>query len=178
MNKKQGLGFTLTELMITIAIVGIVASMAVPSFQDMIERNRLKEAVEGLKSDLMFTRTEAIKRSQNIIINRVTGNNGAWFYGMNTIACDAAEGTVTESDYCSIKRVIGTAYSQTNLISHSGNTTFTFRRGTATAGNTCFSTTNYKLRVTVSNTGRITVCTNTGSAAVIGYESCPAAQQC
>ena len=178
MNKKYGRGFTLTELMITVAIVGIVASLAVPSFQDMIERNRLKEAVESLKSDLMFARTEAIKRSQDIIINRVTGNNGAWFYGMNTIACDAAEGTSTELDYCSIKRIMGTAYSQTNLISQSGNTTFTFRRGTANAGNTCFSTTNYKLRVKVSNTGRITVCTNTGSAAVIGYESCPTTQQC
>jgi len=178
MKKKQHLGFTLTELMITVAIIGILASIAVPSFQDMIERNRLKEAVEGLKSDLMFARTEAIKRSQNIIVNRVTGNNGTWIYGMATIACDASETDSTALDYCSLKRVVGSAYSQTNLISQSGNTTFTFRRGTALAGNTCFSTANYKLRVKVGNVGRVTVCTNTGSTAVGGYESCPAGQQC
>jgi len=178
MNKKKVLGFTLVELMVTIAIVGILASMAVPSFSKMIERNRLKEVAEGLKSDLMFARTESIKRNQNIFVNRVTGNNGTWFYGFNTSACDSSEATTTEADFCTAKRVLGSNYSQTNLISQSGPTTFSFRRGTANAGYTCFSTTNYRLRVKISNTGRITVCTNTGSAAVIGYESCIAAQQC
>ena len=77
MNKKYGLGFTLTELMITVAIIGIVASLAVPSFQDMIERNRLKEAVEGLKSDMMWMRTETIKRSCNL---QVTFTPATWNY--------------------------------------------------------------------------------------------------
>jgi len=178
MNKKQSLGFTLTELMVTVAIIGVLASIAVPSFQDMIERNRLKEAVESLKSDLMFARTEAIKRSQNISVNRITGNSGEWFYGLNTSACDSSETVTTESDFCTVKRISGIAFNQVNLISESGNTTFSFRRGTANAGNTCFSTTNYRLRVKVSNSGRITVCTNTGTEAVGGYGSCPADQQC
>lgn len=99
MNKKQSLGFTLTEFMITIAIVGILASLAVPSFQRMIERNKLKKAAESLKSDLMFARTEAIKLSQDIIVNRVTGNNGAWFYGLNTSLCDASQSTTTAETF-------------------------------------------------------------------------------
>ena len=51
MHKKQDLGFTLVELMITVAIVGIVSSIAVPSFSRMLEQNRLKEVAGALKSD-------------------------------------------------------------------------------------------------------------------------------
>jgi len=186
MKKINNVGFTLLELMLVVAIAGVLASIAVPSFSKMIERNRLKEAAESLKSDLMFARTEAIKQSQDIIVNRDTS---AWCYGLNIAkdldadgevddGCDCTQTDDTQADYCSLKRVLGSTFTQTNLASTSGNTTFSFRRGTANAGNTCFSTTTYKLRVKVSNTGRVTVCTNTGSASVIGYESCPADQQC
>ena len=76
-NKKQGVGFTLIELMITVAIAGILASLAVPSFSKMIERNRLKEAAEGLKSDLQWMRTESIKQSCNL---QADFDNTAWNY--------------------------------------------------------------------------------------------------
>jgi len=174
MNKNNNLGFTLTELLITIAIIGIVASMAVPSFQSMIERNRLKEVAEGLKSDLMFARTEAIKLSQNIIVNRVTGNNGTWFYGMSTVACDASEAVTTEIDFCALKRVLGSSFSnKVNMdAAVTNNSTFSFRRGTIGANGVTFSTSNYSLRIVFSDVGRVRLCIPAGATAIGGYDAC------
>ncbi|MGD2272274.1 MAG: pilin [Desulfobacterales bacterium] len=42
--KLKGHGFTLIELMIVISILGILATMAMPSFQDRIIRTQMKEA--------------------------------------------------------------------------------------------------------------------------------------
>lgn len=174
MKRQNNKGFTLLELMIVIALIGIIAALAMPSYQRMIERNRLKEAAEALKSDMQLARTESIKRSQDVIVTRTTGNNGAWCYGFNdtAIACDCTQTAVAAADYCSLKRILGNAYPQTNLLSFSANTTFTFRRGTANASNTCFSTANFKLKVKVGSTGRVTLCTNNDATAVLGYETC------
>ncbi len=187
MKKQNNTGFTLVELIVVIGIVGIVATLAVPSYQQLLERNRIKEAAESLRADMQFARTQAIKLSKDIIVTRNTGNNGAWCYGFNLadedgddvdVPCDCTQNDNTQEDFCDFKRILGTQFNQTNLLSQSGNTTFTFRRGTANAGNTCFSTSRYRLRVVVGNLGRATICTNTGTQAVIGYDSCPVAQQC
>ena len=48
-NKGQG-GFTLIELMITIAIVGILAAIAIPSYLSYTEKARFSEVVQAASS--------------------------------------------------------------------------------------------------------------------------------
>lgn len=166
MNKQKNAGFTLLETMIVVAIIGILAAIAVPSFQDMIERNRLKQAVESLKSDLQFARTEAVKQSMDIIVSRTTGNAGAWCYGLarkipaSKTSCDCAVTDTASANYCDIKIVSGTNFSTTNMVLASGgNSTFGFRRGTIDANGVTFNTGTYEARVIFSDTGRVRICT-------------------
>lgn len=48
MNKRQQSGYTLIEVMMAVAIIGIISAVAVPSYTSYVKRGRLTEAFAGL----------------------------------------------------------------------------------------------------------------------------------
>jgi len=166
MNNEKGM--TLIEVLMVIVIIAVLASLAIPSFQRMIERQQIRQAVESLKADTQLARISAIKQSANVILARNTGAAGAWCYGAATVTCDCTETVTTEADYCSIYRVDGGQYNATSFDSVGANTTFSFRRGTADANDTCISTANFTLKVSVNNAGKVNICSDS-TAPVDGY---------
>lgn len=71
-------GFTVTELMVVVAIVGIIAAIAAPDMMEMVRRQRVKTAAFDVFAGLTMARSEAIKR--NITV-QVKPNSGDWTKG-------------------------------------------------------------------------------------------------
>lgn len=70
-------GFTVVELLVTIAILGVLAALAAPSFASLTESWRVRQAVEQLQSTLYFARSESIKRGGNVIVEKIAkGTHG------------------------------------------------------------------------------------------------------
>jgi len=73
-NFARASGFTLLELLITMAIAAILLTLAVPSFQYVTNANRIAGEVNGLLGDLQFARAEAIKEGRTV--NVCVSTNG------------------------------------------------------------------------------------------------------
>lgn len=61
-------GFTLVELMVTLAIGTILLMIAVPQFTSAIQTQQSNAETTNLMNDLQFARSEAIKEGQNVTI--------------------------------------------------------------------------------------------------------------
>lgn len=84
---KPSAGFTLIEALVTVAIMGILTSIAVPSFNSFILGQRVKTAQSDLYSALVMARSEAMKRNATVTINQATGG---WANGWSIAAGGAA----------------------------------------------------------------------------------------
>jgi len=79
-NSKTPKGFTLIELMVTISIAGILLGIAIPSFTAIIASNRLTSTANNYLAAVNFTRSEAIKRGQQVTMAN-SGASSQWENG-------------------------------------------------------------------------------------------------
>lgn len=163
MPRTNHSGFTLIELMITIAVLGILAAIALPSFQSTLERLRVKGAAENFFADLQFARTEAIKQNRNI---QFQVDDASWCYGIDdTLAdCNCADSPNDCTVSGQVKIQAGSAYKDVNLTIDGldgDNLVFNPRQGMPVDpddnSDFVFSINNYSKTVSVNSIGRITL---------------------
>lgn len=81
--KKQN-GFTLIELMITIAVAAVLLTIALPNMRDFIMASRVSSSTNDLVFMLALGKSEAIKR-RSIISLQPTDTSGDWSKGYKLI---------------------------------------------------------------------------------------------
>ena len=67
-HKSEQRGFSLLELLVVIVIVGIMASIALPSLSGMINQNKLTQVKNLLERDFNMARSEAIKSNTRYVV--------------------------------------------------------------------------------------------------------------
>lgn len=84
-------GFTLIEMMITVAVMSIILAMAVPSFREAIENARLSTQVNEFVTALNAARAEAIRTGRPIwLIAKEDDFNKGWCVRASDDDCGTA----------------------------------------------------------------------------------------
>lgn len=176
-------GFTLIELMVTVTVVAILATLAGPSMSDMIERRRLAGQTEAIADLIHLARSEALKHS-GVTLPRsvaVTVSPGtSWFVGAanGDAACTDASTCVLNDGGQDVARIVSnTECTACTMTAPTGSTpeliVFSFR-GLVEGGTDrvieLSSPKGYRTRVSVSRIGRVSVCSSSGPLS--GYPAC------
>lgn len=106
-------GFTLLEMLVAVAIAGIVAAGAVPSLQQLLDRRRVEGHASQLAADLHFARFDAVTRNRLVRFSVFGRAGGGTCYLVHTgmpggCRC-AADGVTSCEDGANPLRVVAFA---------------------------------------------------------------------
>lgn len=90
-SAMRQLGFTLHEMLVTMAMLAVLLGLAVPTFDTFIKNQRVRNTAFDLTSALLLARSEATKRNADVVVTRL---GGGWHDGW-TITTVTADGTQT-----------------------------------------------------------------------------------
>ena len=201
MRKPQS-GFTLIELMATVAIVAILAVLAAPTFSDLIIKSRLRGATDDIVALLNNARGNAVKLEREINVSLDNSNAPTWCAGaiaepgpssvgaaatLSNTTCDCTSATacivdnqdarVSSSSYSGVSVSVG---SSNPMNKTQGGVTFDPKAGALTsllAGSyssplVTLTAGKFSSQITVSPLGQTVVCVPSGSPFISGYPSC------
>ncbi len=186
------------ELVIVLVIAAITLALAVPAYQNIIEKRQTTAKAEELASFLASAQGESVKMNRRVSVTTVRTGADNWCVGAieGDAACDCNKTLVSEksdADYCHLNKVDNDAdkilsildsdtYTKSNLSSISLDTTFVIdpTRGTLVSADLgaphgfviSSDNGNWSLQVEVGVTGRVKVCNPVSNKSVSGFKAC------
>ena len=146
--RRQCLGLTLIELMVTVLLVAIFSAVAVPSMMGMVKKFRLDGFASELRTDLQYARTEAIRRREPVSLTVNAAGSG---YVLTAVTSNTTLKTVSLPS--------GGALTTNATVS------FDSLRGAAAAGaqfDAAASGSTDSMRIKVDTVGRVSACVISG----------------
>lgn len=121
-------GFTLVELVVTLAILGIILTIAIPNFQSMLASNRMASQANDVITAMSLARSEAVKRAAQVTV--CASSDGA------TCGTNWAQGWVVRDAGGNVLRVFRGLNGNSTLVSSAGGSVvFTATGSTTLAAN-------------------------------------------
>lgn len=134
---KKHTGFTLIELVVTLAVAAILVTIGIPSFRDFIMNNRLVSQANEFAGAVYLARSAAIKQQRNAYITSNSGTN--WANGWTVWVDNDSDNVQAAGEVLRVTQAF------------TGNTTFT------SGGKTQFR---YSPSGLVDGAGTLTLCDN------------------
>lgn len=175
------------ELMITVAVLAIITSLALPSYRTILEKRQVTSGAEQIGAFLSAVQIEAVKRNEPIAVSYARSAVDNWCLGLTNAAasCDCTVTDTTDGSACTIDgqlrvfRADGLNYPGI-MSGMSGDGAFVFDpvRGLmedhtdAASMQLLSSRGKYALDVEVTATGRVKICSGDSSKQVPGYSEC------
>ncbi len=183
---RQENGFTLLEVMLTVSILAILLTVAVPSVSSFMDKQRAISATEAIFSQLTIARSKAVSLSQNVSVRVAGGDNTTnWAIGVSTNEnCDPTLTDAGAANACVLPLVDGSAnvlmrissadYPGVALDAGGDTATITYNplRGTIDVGQDGTARVLYgtfEFRIIVGLIGRASICSKRGAG---GYPKC------
>jgi len=180
-------GFTLIELMITISIVAIITSLALPSYQTSLEKRQITSGAVQVGAFLSAVQIESIRRNDSIAVTYSHFAGDSWCVG-NTIGTTACDCTITDisnvnacliggklsvisDDDLSHPEVMNSMTGDGSfvydtargvMLDHADQATFHFQSSAGT----------YALNVEITAIGRVKICSKDSTTQVPGFALC------
>ncbi len=131
-QREKQQGFTIIELMVTLVVIGVILTIAVPSFVGWIQDNKLNSYTRSLVSALQLARSEAVSRHTGVTVRKGSPQTPTnWTSGFHIYTdpegnsgFDADSDTIIKSvDFNVDGLVVETSSSGENFVSFNGSGT-------------------------------------------------------
>jgi prepilin-type N-terminal cleavage/methylation domain-containing protein len=170
--KSNAKGFTLLELLMVVAVLGVITVYAVHAWGEMISQKRTRNSMELVYDGIKLARSESIKRRAVITVSLRSSGGNSWCYAVSDGGdCDCRVENACSFDGANSAVELETTAVFTNFTGPNDGKYVEFEgiRGTVTnSGNIQITDTDFSGTVNVNAMGFINNCSNN----VTGYPGC------
>jgi len=200
-SHRRSTGFSIIEMMIALVLIAIGSALALPSYQNMVEKRHLTRGAEQLLAFVNSAQSRSIQWNQRLNVSYSRTSDTEWCVGANLgdTVCNCTVTDTTSATYCDINdapwifddqlagdRVLLKAISggddwasgyyfdhDRGLVMNPTNNEIISGEQVPLTFEIHSSTQSYQLQLRVGNTGQASLCSEDSDHSIPGYSECP-----